>query len=199
MAITACSTILKNSILNDCTEDFGKGLEQDSYLINRADLDMSATTITGNIISALALKSGKKAFKVHSPSSTAYTGTTSEGAKTNFGSTVDKTVPILLMANSPKNAETVDSLRDGKYILIVENVAKGAATETKGNQAFEVYGYEQGLTFESFTKDPYSDDSNGGYIVTMKELQAKSSAIFYFKTDPDTTRASLESMLVASA
>lgn len=200
MATTNCSTILKNSILNDCTEDFGKGFEQDAYLMLKSDIDLETTTRTGNIITTLTLQTGKKAFKVHSPSSdTPFTGTTSEGTKTTFGSVVDKTVSLLLMANSPYNSETVDALRNGKYVLIVENVAKGVNTPTKGDQAFEVFGFEQGLTYDTHTKDPYNDDSNGGYVVIMKELQAKSAGVYFFKTDYTATKAALESMLTTGA
>lgn len=60
-----CDSIIKKNITVDCASLITKGLETNGVIINRQDVDFSATefdAIRKNIVKTLALKTGKKRF-----------------------------------------------------------------------------------------------------------------------------------------
>jgi hypothetical protein len=190
----ACTNTIGKSILNDCTEVKGKGLESDAYIVDRDFIDRAAVIKTANVISVLPLLEGKQGYKIHTRRNEAFTGATDTGKTTNFGTAIDRSLPLIIESRNAANAVLIDQLRDGKYVIIVEKRPKDASITA--DQQFIVYGYEQGMTFKDSTHDPYSDDSNGGWIVNMQELDAPSTMIFFASTTYEASKAALESLLV---
>ena len=188
-----CINSIGKGILNDCTEVLGKGLEQDAYIVDRAFIDYPSCTQTDNIVSAIALLTGKQAYKVHTRRVDPFTGAKDSGKQTNFGTSIERSFPLVIEGRNPDNAKLIDQLRDGKYVIIAEKTPKSTSIAT--DKAFIVYGWEQGLTFSTSEHDPYSDDSNGGWVVTMTEKDAPSTMIFYASTDYETSKAALEALL----
>lgn len=188
-----CINSIGKGILNDCTEVLGKGLEQDAYIVDRAYIDFVSSTQTGNVISAIVLATGKQAYKVHTRRTDPYTGAKDSGKQTNFGTSIERTFPLIIEGRNAENAALIDQLRDGKYIIIAEKTPKNASITT--DKSFIVYGWEQGLKFSTSEHDPYSEDSNGGWVVTMMETDAMSTMLFYHATDYETSKANLEAML----
>ena len=74
----ACAENLGANILNDCNDDYGKGVEKIVYIIKKEDIDRKASKITGNVISTLVLRTGKKAYTASAPSNTPFSGLTYE-------------------------------------------------------------------------------------------------------------------------
>lgn len=188
-----CINTIGKAILNDCTEVKGKGLESDAYIVDRDFIDFTAVAKTANVISALPLLSGKQGYKIHTRRNDAFTGATDTGKVTNFGTAIDRSLPIIIESRNAANAVLIDGLRDGKYVIIVEKRPKDTSITT--DQQFIVYGFEQGMIFKDSTHDPYSDDSNGGWVVNMQELDAPSTMIFFASTDYEASKAALESLL----
>lgn len=187
----ACAENLGANILNDCNDDYGKGVEKTVYIIKKEDIDRKASRIAGNVISTLVLRTGKKAYTASAPSNTPFSGLTYEDQNATIGMSFNKTIPIVMLADSPTNALNVSALKQNKYVIIYENNNKGA----NGEQAFAVIGWEQGAVGQNATLDKYSDDTHGGWTVDMIEEGAKTPQIFFFSTDYETTKAALDSLL----
>lgn len=187
----ACAENLGANILNDCNDDYGKGVEKIVYIIKKEDIDRKASRIAGNVISTLVLRTGKKAYTASAPSNTPFSGLTYEDQNATIGMSFNKTIPIVMLADSPTNALNVSALKQNKYVIIYENNNKGA----NGEQAFAVIGWEQGAVGQNATLDKYSNDTHGGWTVDMIEEGAKTPQIFFFSTDYETTKAALDSLL----
>ena len=121
-----CNTTLGRNILNDCNEAYGKGVEKYYYVISRDAIDWSASTRTGHIISAITAVSGKRGYKIKNPSNEV-PAITVTGTNPAIGTAFDKVLPIVLLANSPENAEAIMGLQQDKYVVIYENTVKGTA------------------------------------------------------------------------
>lgn len=191
-----CFSTLGASIMNDCNENKGKGFEGKAWIVDRSSIDWDSVIRTGNVLSDIPLLTGKKGYEVHYPGKTPFTGATDTISELAFGTVVDRSVPILLAADSPLNNKSVDELRASSYVLILEKKAKGIPGPDYGKQAFKVFGFEQGLYVTEGTQDYYSDDSNGGWLLTLTEAQAPTSGLFLFKTDYTTTKTALDTLLV---
>lgn len=199
MAVNICETLIAKDIAIACEDIVSKGLEADGIIINRADIDFTKTVFDDenkSIIKQLVLKSGKKGFKVVQNGNTPFTGTTSSLTVGTYGNKWTHEVKIVVLANTPDVAEgVIDKLANGKFVLILRNVTKG----TDGKGEYQVYGYAQGMTCSAGENDKYSEDTEGGWLMTLQETSAPKSAMFLFNTDSSTTAAQYESLLTQSA
>lgn len=193
-----CESIIAKDIDFACDDLVTKGLEADGLIMNRSDIDFSATVFNSsnpNIIETLVLKSGKKAYEVSQMGNTPFTGTQSTLEVGTYRNTWSHSVPVVVLANDPDVAHNIiDGLANGTFVMILRNKHKGS----NGDGEYQVYGYTQGLVASEGTNDKYSDDTDGGWIITLQETGARKSAIFYFKTDATTTAAQYESLKTAA-
>ena len=194
MATNICETLIAKDIAVACEDIVSKGLESDGVIINRADIDFTKTEFDETnkcIIRRLVLKSGKKGFAVIQNGNTPYTGTTSSLVVGTYGNKWTHEVKIVVLANTPEVTEgVIDKLANGKFVLILRNVTKGQG----GKGEFQIYGYSQGLTCSAGENDKYSEDTEGGWLMTLQENSAPKSAMFLYNTDADTTTAQYESL-----
>lgn len=199
MAVNICETLIAKDIAIACEDIVSKGLEADGIIINRADIDFTKTVFDDDnksIIKQLVLKSGKKGFKVVQNGNTPFTGTTSSLTVGTYGNKWTHEVKIVVLANTPDVTEgVIDKLANGKFVLILRNVTKG----TDGKGEYQVYGYAQGMTCSAGENDKYSEDTEGGWLMTLQETSAPKSAMFLYNTDSSTTAAQYESLLTQSA
>ena len=183
-----CDNAIKKDILLNCDDPIVPGVEQEGVIINRSDIDFSTVafnTTRKNVIETLALKSGKKAYKVVVSGSTPFTGTNTALATGTYRNTFTNTVNMVILANDPDVcADIIDGLANGEYVVILENKAKNLLKEENpGDSAFQVYGYYQGLKAAEISNDKYSEETEG---------------LFYFKTDYDTTKTAIETLTSAA-
>lgn len=199
MAVNICETLIAKDIAIACEDIVSKGLEADGIIINRADIDFTKTVFDDDnksIIKQLVLKSGKKGYKVVQNGNTPFTGTTSSLTVGTYGNKWTHEVKIVVLANTPDVTEgVIDKLANGKFVLILRNVTKG----TEGKGEYQVYGYAQGMTCSAGENDKYSEDTEGGWLMTLQETSAPKSAMFLYNTDSSTTAAQYESLLTQSA
>ena len=190
-----CETIIARDIDFACDCLVTKGLEADGLIINRSDIDFSATTFNStnpNIIESLTLKTGKYAYQVNQLGNTPFTGTQSTLEVGTYRNTWTHDIPIVVLANDPTVAhEIIDGLANGTFVLILRNKHKGC----NGDAEYQIYGYTQGLVASEGTNDKYSDDTDGGWIITLQETGARMSAMFLWDTDAATTLAAYEALL----
>lgn len=188
-----CDDIIKKDVVPSCSDPVIEGLEQEGVIINRADIDFAATTFNTtrkNTVEALALKTGKKGFKVVVPGKTPFTGTTTTMTVGTYRNTFTNTVSIVILANDPDVCQDViDGLANGSFVLVLENKYKGLQRETTpGDPAFQIYGFHQGCTATAIENNKYSEDTVGGWMVTLEEAKSPKSAVFLFKTSYEATK-----------
>lgn len=199
MAKTICESLIAMDISIACEDQVTKGLESDGIIMNRGDIDFTKTVFDDdnpNIIKQLVLKTGKKAYAIVQQGNTPYTGTKSELNIGTYRNTWNHEVPIIVLANTPDVIHNIiDGLANGKFVSILRNVSKGE----DGKGEFQVYGYAQGLKASAGTNEKYSDDTEGGWLITLQEEQTPKAALFFFNTDTATTAAQFESLKTESS
>lgn len=202
--MAVCDYMIKQGILPSCDDPIIQGVEQRGIIINRDDIDFSATTFNStrkNVIETIALKSTKKAYEVVVLGSAPFTGTNTALAAGTYRNTFTNTVSLVILDNGPDVCENViDGLANGEFVVILENKFKGLQKEENpGDPAFQVYGWYQGLRASEMTNEKYSEDTDGGWAVSLQETRAPKSGVFLFKTDYETTAAAVESLVSGGA
>lgn len=189
-----CESIIASAIDWSCDSLITKGLESDGIIINRDDVDFASCTMDStnpNIIKTLVLKSTKVGYLVNQLGNTPFTGTQSTLEVGTYRNTWTHQIPIVILNNGPAVAkDIIDGLTNGSFVLILRN-KHGKGT----NAEFQVYGYTQGLMASEGTNDKYSDDTDGGWIITLQETGTRMSAMFFWNTDAATTEAAYEALL----
>jgi hypothetical protein len=189
-----CESLIAKAIDFACDDLIVRGLESDGLIINRSDIDFAATVFDSqnpNIINSLVLKTGKKGYEVNQLGNTPFTGVQSTLEVGTYRNTWTHDIPIVVLSNTPEVAhDIIDGLSNGTFVVILRNKFKGA----NGDAEYQVYGYTQGLVASEGTNDKYSEDTDGGWIITLQETGARMSAMFLFNTDATTTAASYESL-----
>ena len=198
--MAVCDNFIKQGISPSCDDPLVQGVEQRGVIINRDDIDFSAAVFNAtrkNVIETLALKTGKKAYEVVVMGNSPFTGTNIALATGTYRNTFTNTVNIVILDNGPDVCENViDGLANGEFVVILENKFKGLQKEENpGDPAFQVYGWYQGLRASEMTNDKYSEDTDGGWAVSLQETRAPKSGVFLFKTDYETTAAAVESLV----
>ena len=189
-----CDYLISKAISVDCENQSVAGLEPNGLIINRDDIDFSATTFDAqnpNIIKTLVLKSGKKGYDIIQQGATPFTGVASNLNVGTYRNTWTHDVPIAVLGNDPDiAANIIDKLSNGTFVVILRNVQKG----TTGNAEYQVYGYAQGLRASEGVNEKYSEDTDGGWLITLQEQRAPKSAMFFFNTDASTTATAYEAL-----
>ncbi|UVX35841.1 MAG: hypothetical protein [Bacteriophage sp.] len=194
-----CDNLIKKDIVPSCDDPITPGVEQEGIIANRADIDFSATTFNTtrkNVIETLAMKSGKKAYKVVVYGGTPFTGTNTALATGTYRNTFTNTVNMVILANDPDVCgDIIDGLANGEFVVILENKAKGIQKEENpGDSAFQVYGFYQGLKAAEISSDKYSEDTDGGWAISLTETKVPKSALFLYKTSYETTQKAVEAL-----
>lgn len=188
-----CDALLKKNIIPSCDDPIVVGFEQDGVIINRADIDFSGSifdTTRKNVIKTLLLGTGKKGYAVRVMGKTPYTGTKTSLVAGTYRNSFTNEVHIVVLDNDPDVcADIIDGLANGTYVVVFENKYKALQKETNpGDAAFQVYGWYQGLSASAIENDKYSEDTVGGWAVTLQETKAPKAGLFLFNTDYATTK-----------
>lgn len=198
MPIELCDFKLAQDIAGSCDNPQVAGLKNTGYLINYDDIDwdsLAKDSENSNIVETLMLKSGKRAYKVVVPGNTPFTGTQAALATGTYRNKFTKTASIVVLDSGPDVSKNViDQLANGRFVFIFENKYQGADKKN----TFEIYGLEQGLSATEMTNEKYSEETDGGWAVTLEETGAPTSGLFLYKTSIQVTRAALESLVTGS-
>lgn len=189
-----CESLISAAIQFDCEEISVKGMEADGVIINRDDIDFAACVIddkNGNIIKTLALKSGKTGYAVAQLGNTPFTGLVSNLNVGTYRNTWTHEIPIAVLANDPTVArDIIDPLSNGNFVLVLRNKNKGE----NGDGEFQIFGYHQGCRASAGTNEKYSEDTEGGWLITLQEQNAPKAGMFLWNTDAQTTRSQYDSL-----
>ncbi len=195
MATNTCESLIAQDIIIPCEDQVTKGLEGDGLIINRDDIDFTKSTVEGNVISAIVLKTGKKAYAIRQEGSKPFTGAKTELSVGTYRNSWKNTIVIVVLANTPDVcANIIDGLANGKFVVILRNLSKGA----EGKAEYQVFGYQQSLKASAGENDKYSDDTEGGWLITLEEESVPKAAYFFFDTSSETTAAKYASLTTAA-
>lgn len=198
MATEACDYKLAQDIAASCENPIVQGLKNTGYLINYDDIDWDNVEKDAKndlIVTSLPLLTGTRAYKVYVPGKTPFTGTQSEMTEGTYMNKFTKTASIVVLDSGPDVAKNViNNLANGKFVFIFENKYQGADKKN----TFEIYGLEQGLSASEMTNEKYSEDTDGGWAVSLQEANAPSSGMFLFNESIAATRTLLESLATAA-
>lgn len=185
-----CDFALAQEIGVSCDNPQKAGVRNKGYLMNYDDIDWDTLAQTDNVVTKLALLKSR-AFPVVIPGKTPFTGTQVSMTAGTYLNKFTKTAAIVVLNSGPDVSKNIiDQLANGRFVFIFENKYAG----TDGKNTFEIYGLEQGLTASEMTSDKYSEDTDGGWAVTLVEENAPSSGIFFFTESLAATRAALKSL-----
>lgn len=195
-----CDYMVKKDIQLDCDNPIVPGVEQEGVIINRKDIDFTTVAFNAtrkNVIETLALKEGKKGYKVVVLGSTPFTGTNTALAVGTYRNTFTNTVNMVVLANDPDVcADVIDGLANGEFVVILENKAKSLdKEENPGDSAYQIYGYYQGLKAAELGNDKYSEETEGGWSISLQETKVPKSALFFYKTSYETTKAAIDALV----
>lgn len=193
-----CDFRLAADIMADCRNMSVKGLGNSAWIMNFDDIDREASAYSEaniNTLTALVLKSGAKAYNAYVPGKTPFTGTNKALAVGTYVNTWTKQVNLVVLNEGPDVAlNIIDKLSNGRFVVIMENKTPGDG----GKATYEVYGFEAGLAASAITNDKYSEETNGGYAVTLEETGANKSGVFLYSESLAATKAVLDSLVAGS-
>ena len=189
-----CDFALAQDISIQCDNPQTSGLKNTGWLMNYDEVDWDNLTKTKNIVSKLALKKGR-AYRCVVPGKTPFAGTQVAMVAGTYKNKFNKTAAIVVLDSGPDVCENIiDQLANGRFIFVFENKYQGKDSKN----TFEIYGLEQGLVASEMTNDKYSEDTDGGWAVTLIEENAVKSGIFLFGESLSATRAALASLETGS-
>ena len=190
-----CESLIKAAITASCDNPIMRGMESDGVIINRADIDFGNCTVTGNTISALVLKSGKVGFPVYQMGNTPFTGTKVTMVAGTYKNKFQNEVVIAVLDNGPDvSAKVIDGLANGTFVVVLRNLHKGE----DGKSEYQVFGYYQGLKASAIENDKYSEELDGGWLVTLQESNAPTSGMFFYANSAAATATAYEALTVTT-
>ena len=190
-----CDKLLAMAIAPDCNNPHVGGFEADGVIINRAAVDFDACVREKNIITTLALKSGKKGFEVYQTGNNPFTGSNTAFVAGTYINKFTNQINLLVFDHSAECCENViDQFANGQFIAVLKNKHVGS----DGKSKYQVYGYESGLRMTEGTHDQYSEDTDGGWAIALQET-APTSGLFLYNTSISATDAAFESLKSVAA
>lgn len=195
---TNCDSLIAQAIQANCDSPLVRGMEPDGIIINRADIDFAKAVFSAdnkNTLTTILLKAKKQGYLVQQTGSTPFTGTKTSLNSGTYHNTFKNEISLVVLDNGPEVAQNIiDGLANGSFVLILRNLSKGS----KGEAEYQVYGWYQGLHASALDNEKYSEDTDGGWAVTLEETATPKSALFFFDTDKTTTDTKYQSLLTAS-
>lgn len=201
MANEVCDFKLQADLTVACDDMSNAGLKNTGYIVNYDDIDWDNLVYAEgkkNVVKTFVLKSGARGYKVYIPGNTPFTGTNKALATGTYRNKFTKHVSLVILNNGADVSEKIiDKLANGRFVVILENDYQGA---TKDN-TFEFYGLELGCAATEMSDDKYSEDTDGGWSVSLEETNAPTSGIFFLMDETqsataiEVTRAALESLV----
>lgn len=197
---TTCESIITQGLDKNCQDPLVRGFERKGWIFNRRDIDFSAVEFGSlpNVLSTLPLKEGAKGYSIYQYGSTPYTGSSVVLSPGIYGASATNNLNIVVMDASPEvHANFIDPAMDGDFVVVLEAKYKNLnAASNAGASAFRVFGFYQGLTLAESTSEFYSDDSMGGFPLSLTEANVPKSALFLYATSYEATKQMLDDTLV---
>jgi hypothetical protein len=185
-----CLAGITADVLNTCSEAPIGGLELNAWVFNRADVTATISATNKNLVTDIAVASGKKGYKIQGFKKNVNAGHDIVVSETN----IDKYNHYFNFQAWMLDSVAVNNL-DGlsDLVVVVERLNKMKA----GDGAFKVYGLETGLYKSADTER--SNDIDGNRNIEMTNQAGEESTVsahIYFETSYAVTKAALDALLV---
>ncbi|MDR2087114.1 MAG: hypothetical protein LBP72_08055 [Dysgonamonadaceae bacterium] len=195
-----CEFLIKQAIEFDCNDQVIAGIEQNGVIINRQDINFAGVVFNAtrkNVIETFPLKVGKKGYAIYVPTPTPFNNTTTTMEKGTNRNTFTNDVGFIILNHDPDVcANIIDGLANGEFVIVYENKFKNLnKTATGGDSAFQIAGYYQGLRAETLENNRYSDETEGGWSVLLRETRSPKSGLFLYDTSYAVTKTLFASLL----
>lgn len=177
-----CELLIYHGIIADCDKRSKKGLGQRIWLIPLQWIDKENIVIEHRVITSLPFSSeapaGKEFYPVEMAGKTPFNGAKKTLVIGTYFNTWTTELPIKIIKHDDDiTVGFIDPIvKGGRYVAIVENITRGG---TNGEATFELYGFQSGLQVSEAEHDLYSDDTLGGWSVTLKEEESLTSSFFF--------------------
>lgn len=189
--VTVCGE-LSADISKSCTNPLQAGTRDRGIVINFEDILAPVYAADGETVVDLTLSSGAVGYVIDGQNNSIEPKCSM--VEQGFNNMFDHEVMMKGFDISPATKNQVNSMKDGRFVIITENYFRGAS----GDAAFEVYGLTTGLELTEIERDANSEETQGAFhfkFFTKKNKEAKVAATFYL-TDYTTTKALVDALLV---
>lgn len=193
-----CSKTIAKCIKASCSNPVYSGVEATGWIFNKADVTpvyyqsdpQDDSTIDKHQVVSFKMGTGKKGYEVQQLGKTPFTGTQTEMVEGTNANTFTNTLALVVPDNSLEvSRDIIENLANGSYIVILENSYEGADNQSK----YQVFGLSKGLKATAMTNDKYSEDTNGGWAVTLTEENVGVSGVFFYDgTSLTSTKSTLD-------
>lgn len=193
---TTCRSLLNKDILYDCSKLDAKGFAVEGVIVNRADIDYASfTSVSAGSpdVDNFPLKTGAEGYRIQQPANDPFTGTQVEVNVGTYFSTFNKTVSFIMFTQETDDL-TADALANGEFVVILRK-KKIATNANPAEYEYPIFGLDCGLKVTEMTKDYYSDDTHGAWLVTMVEEGAPTAERRLFSTTPGGQETILASLV----
>ncbi len=172
----ACGDLSRSVIIADCDNPLPSGIGGDSRLVlyNWKEVSFTYSSSTPGLITAITLVSGASGYQYQGYNASLKPSVDFvEDASTR--TLVKHRANFLVFANDQLTKNEIDTLKNGRYIAVIEN-------NGKDNNAFEVYGAKNGLKIKA-QKIRDLQENGSAYNLLMEtpdnELEPKLPATFF--------------------
>lgn len=191
-----CQSLISQDIQKSCDDPLVKGFKKVGVIINREDIDYVNSVTAGNVISTLKVATGKKGYWVETDSNNPFNGTNTEMVANDIANTFTNTLAFVVLNNDPDVCENIiDKLKSGEFVVVLQaeydNAHKAA---TPSDSVFRVFGWQRGLKASAISNNAYSDETGGGWLVNLQEVEVPKSGLFMYNTDYATTKAAFDAL-----
>lgn len=197
-----CEKLLAGCIGADCNNPIFSGMESKAWIFNRSEIaSLTYDQTNPNMITNITMKEITPAsgsdpavmavgYTITQLGKTPFTGTNTSMVEGNTANKFNEVFNFIVPDNSPAAAMLLDNIANGKFVVVVKNEYTGS--DSKGQ--FQIYGAKKGLVATAMERDAYSEDTDGGWAVTLTAENTPNSALFVYKTDLQTTETFLDSI-----
>lgn len=160
-AMVACAGLV-SGFEADCETNPVAGLEVEVWLMDRDKIDLSATTISGRSITAIAMLDGYYAYKfVGKKSSNASSITLAPQQYKNYWA--HQWTGVIFDNTAATKLDIIEVLAEANVVAIVRNKWKGVSSANE----FEVLGWDVGLNMSLGEKKSDDVNTQGAWKITM--------------------------------
>ena len=166
MAYTPCSqNVVSQNIATDCNVQRVKGYEPLGLGIRRDDIDFALSTVDASnprLIGDIKLLAGKKTFVIYNDKNNPLPFDGTQTVYNRDENQYDKTVQFYYEGIGAESSKTVvEGLKDDNYVIILPR------KDHNGKGAFQVFGWQHGLSCGNEGGAQVQDETTGYWLMTM--------------------------------
>ena len=184
-----CEKLISACIAADCDNAPFTGMGSKAFIANKSEIaSLTYSQTNPNLVTEIEMKeisAGVDAvlYTITQLGKTPFTGSQTEMVEGNTSNKFTETFAFTCPDNSPTSAMLLDNIANGRFVVFAPNEYTGS--DNAGG--WQVYGAKKGLTASAMTRDPYSDDTDGQWAVTLVSENVPNSAIFIQHMSSDST------------